>query len=117
MNTGGSLTDFFTEDVTWVNVESGEQFGGRAAVRDYIRALHTRMFDARPQGRSLDVTDAHAFLEGEFVGTSTDVRVPFCLVYDLGDAGISAMRLYMSFGSLPLSVAEACGESVPEHSA
>jgi len=49
------------------------------------------------------------------VGTSIDVRVPFCLVYDVGDAGISEMRFYMSFGSLPLNVAEASGESVPGH--
>jgi hypothetical protein len=116
MAADADLADFFTEDVMWVNVESGEQFSGHAAVRDYIGALHTTLFDARPEGRSLDVTDTHAFLEGDFVGISTDVRVPYCLVYDLDDAGISQMRLYMSFGSLPRRVAEASGESVPEHS-
>jgi hypothetical protein len=110
MAKGGDLAEFFTEDVTWVNVASGEQFSGKTAVRDYIGVLHTRLFDARPEGRSLDVTDAHAFLEGDFVVTSTDVRVPFCLVYDVGNGGISAMRLYMSFGSLPLRVADASGE-------
>jgi SnoaL-like domain len=115
MSADGDLAPFFTEDVTWVNVESGQQFRGRAAVRDYIKALHDRLYEARSQGRSLDVTDAHAFLEGDFVGTSSDVRVPFCLVYDLGDAGISAMRAYMSFGSLPVRVPEAAGEPVPEH--
>lgn len=110
MNAGGDLAGFFSEDVVWVNMESGEQFTGPAAVRDYITALHTRLFDARAQGQSLDVTDAHAFLEGDFVGTSTDVRVPFCLVYDVNGARISAMRLYMSFGSVPRRAVEASGE-------
>ena len=109
MNAGGDLAGFLSEDVVWVNMESGEQFTGPAAVRDYITALHTRLFDARAQGQSLDVTDAHAFLEGDFVGTSTDVRVPFCLVYDVNGARISAMRLYMSFGSVPRRAVEASG--------
>ena len=112
MGAGGDIADFFSEDVTWVNMESGEQFTGPAAVRDYITALHTRLFDATSHGRSLDVTDAHAFLEGEFVGTSTDVRVPFCLVYDVGDTGIMAMRLYVSFGSLPRRAVEASEERI-----
>ena len=110
MGAGGDIADFFSEDVTWVNMESGEQFTGPAAVRDYIDALHTRLFDATSHGRSLDVTDAHAFLEGDFTGTSTDVRVPFCLVYDVGDGRITAMRLYMSFGALPRRAVEASGE-------
>jgi hypothetical protein len=97
-------------------MESGEQFTGPAAVRDYITALHSRLFDATSHGRSLDITDAHAFLEGDFLGTSTDVRVPFCLVYDLGDGRITAMRLYMSFGSLPRRAADASEESVVEGS-
>ena len=112
MSAGGDLADFFSEDVTWANMESGERFTGPAAVRDYITTLHTRLFEARAEGRSLDVTDAHAFLEGEFVGTSTEVRVPFCLVYDVRDGRITAMRLYMSFGSLPLRTVEASAEPI-----
>ena len=111
MGADGDIADFFSEDVTWVNMESGDQFTGPAAVRDYITALHTRLFDATSHGRSLDVTDAHAFLEGDFTGTSTDVRVPFCLVYDVGNGGISAMRLYMSFGSLPRRAVEVSDEA------
>lgn len=111
MSADGDIARYFSQDVTWINMESGERFTGPAAVRDYITALHTRLFDATPQGRSLDVTDAHAFLEGDFTGISTDVCVPFCLVYDLRDGRISAMRAYMSFGSLPRR-AEASEEAV-----
>jgi hypothetical protein len=48
----------------------------------------------------VDVTEGHAYLEGAFVGIDTDLRVPFCVVYDLSDAGISAMRAYMTFAPL-----------------
>jgi SnoaL-like domain len=100
MDAGGDLARFLTEDVVWVNTDTGERFEGRQAVKDYIRVLHTEMFDAVPEGRYLGVFEGHAFLEGDFVGTATDLRVPFCLVYDLSGAGISAMRLYMSFAPL-----------------
>lgn len=97
---GGEFERFFTEDVTWTNAESGERFSGRPAVREYLLALHGSMFDARPHGGSLSVSDGHAYLEGEFRGTSLDVRAPFCVAYDLGEEGISAMRLYLSFAAL-----------------
>ncbi|WP_167586479.1 nuclear transport factor 2 family protein [Kineococcus rubinsiae] len=100
LGAGGEFEQFFTEDVTWTNVESGERFEGRSAVREYLLALHGSMFDARPHGGQLSVTDEHAYLEGEFRGTSVDVRVPFCVVYDFGGEGISAMRLYLSFAAL-----------------
>lgn len=100
MGAGGDLARFFTEDVVWVNTETGERFEGPGAVRDYIHVLHTELFDARPQGRYLGVTEGHAFLEGDFVGVDSDLRVPYCLVYDVSGAGISAMRLYTSFAQL-----------------
>ncbi|WP_432570643.1 nuclear transport factor 2 family protein [Kineococcus sp. SYSU DK005] len=100
MSAGGDFSTFFTEDVVWVETESGESFTGPAAVRERIEALHDRMFEARSHGRSLSVTDEHAFLEGEFVGTAVDLRVPFCLVYDLDGTAIRRMRLYMTFAPL-----------------
>ncbi|NAZ74862.1 hypothetical protein GTQ99_05405 [Kineococcus sp. T13] len=105
MSRGEDFARFFTDDVTWANLDTGQSFTGREAVREYVLALHTTMFEARPEARSLDVTSGRAFLEGEFVATGgaaleRRVRVPFCLVYDLGAAGIRAMRLYTSFAAL-----------------
>lgn len=94
------LTRFLTEDVVWLNTDLGERFEGPQGVQAYIRALHTEMFDAHPEGHHLEVTDAHAYLEGAFVADRGDEEVPYCLVYDLDGAGISAMRLYMSFAAL-----------------
>ncbi|NAZ86248.1 nuclear transport factor 2 family protein [Kineococcus indalonis] len=100
MSAGGDFSTFFTEDVAWVETESGERFSGPAAVRERIEDLHERLFEARSHGRSLSVTDEHAFLEGEFLGTATDLRVPFFLVHDLDGTVIREMRLYVAFAPL-----------------
>nr|WP_281372774.1 nuclear transport factor 2 family protein [Kineococcus aurantiacus] len=104
MNDGGDFARFFSGDVAWVNTDSGQRFTGPAQVREYVVALHTTTYEARPEGRSLSVTDAHAYLEGEFVATAEastpGLRVPFCLVYDLDGEAIREMRLYTSFAAL-----------------
>jgi ketosteroid isomerase-like protein len=97
---------FLTDDVVWTTVETGEQITGRQAVADHIAMLHTMVFDARPEVRVSGATDSHAFLEADFVGihigalgdvapTGARVRVPYCVVYDLTEEGISSLRFYM----------------------
>jgi steroid delta-isomerase-like uncharacterized protein len=102
---GGDFGQFFTDDVAWTTMETGDHVRGREAVRDYILALHTQLFDAHPEVRSVAVADGIAALEADFVGThiaefagipatGSDIRVPYCVAYDLGDAGITALRGY-----------------------
>ena len=38
-----NLSQFFTEDVTGLMADSGEQVRGATAVRDYILQLHSRI--------------------------------------------------------------------------
>ena len=68
MATGGDLADFFTEDVTWVNVESGEQFRGRAAVRDYDSQLIVLgwLEDQNAAGVCLLIQDCGEFAQEKF---------------------------------------------------
>jgi hypothetical protein len=40
MNAGGDLADFFSDDVTWINMESGEQFTGPTGLRRSGRPHH-----------------------------------------------------------------------------
>ncbi|WP_432564732.1 ester cyclase [Kineococcus sp. SYSU DK003] len=107
------LARFLTEDVVWTTVETGERITGPRAVADHIAALHTQVFDAHPEVRALGVNGDgdHAFFEADFVGTHTGtfgdlpatgrpVRVPYCVVYDLTGAGISALRFHLSFATL-----------------
>ena len=103
---GGDFAQFFTDQVEWTTMESGEQIRGREAVRDFIVALHKELFDAHPELKEVIVGDGIAALEADFVGTHTGdfagiaptgapLRVPYSVVYDLTDDGISALRAYM----------------------
>ncbi|WP_369052770.1 ester cyclase [Kineococcus terrestris] len=108
---GGDFARFFTDDVVWTTVDTGERITGRQAVADHITALHTRIFDARPEVRAMGAAGDHAFFEADFVGTHTGrfgdldptgarVRVPYCVVYDLTGGGISALRFHLSIATL-----------------
>ncbi|HWH99199.1 MAG TPA: ester cyclase [Propionibacteriaceae bacterium] len=103
---GGDFGQFFTDDVHWTTMETGDEIQGREAVRDFIVALHGELFDAKPDVRSVAITDGLAALEADFVGVHTGefagiaatgaaVRVPYCVFYDIGEAGITALRAYM----------------------
>jgi predicted ester cyclase len=103
---GGDFGQFFTDDVHWTTMETGDEIQGREAVRDFIVALHRELFDAKPEVRSVAITDGLAALEADFVGVHTGefagiaptgaaVRVPYCVFYDIGEDGITALRAYM----------------------
>ena len=94
------FSKFFGEDVTWTMVDSNQEVRGAIAVRDYIIDLHSRMQGGSQ--RPLVVADGHAVLEGDAVNVEDgDKRGLFyCLVYDLRDDRISAMRCYGSLSCL-----------------
>ena len=87
---GGDFGQFFTDDVRWTTMETGDEIQGREAVRDFIAALHREVFDAHPEVRNLAIADGLAALEADFVGvhagefagiapTGAAVRVPYCV--------------------------------------
>jgi predicted ester cyclase len=107
----GDFARFFAPDVTWTTMETGEQVHGREQVRDHIVAMHTQSFDAAPELVGLVVGEGVAMLEARFVGrhtgqfgdlapTGREVDVPYCVSYDLGDGGITALRAYMPLAAL-----------------
>jgi hypothetical protein len=91
---------FFESDVSWLMVDSGQQVRGAGPVRDYILDLHSRMLTG--QQRSLVITDGHAFLEGHSVnvGDGNGAGLAYCLVYEVSDDRISAMRCYGTIAEL-----------------
>jgi steroid delta-isomerase-like uncharacterized protein len=102
----GEFADSFTDDITWTTVGTGQELQGRQPVRDFISWMHTQAFDAHPKVKTLVVGDGQAALEADFVGTHTgeflgmpatgkSVQVPYCVVYDLRDDKIAAVRSYM----------------------
>jgi hypothetical protein len=54
---GGNFASFFGDDVVWTTMEGGEEMRGRQAVRDFIVALHTQLFNASPKVGRLAVAD------------------------------------------------------------
>ena len=115
---GGDFAAFFSEDVLWTTMETGDQIRGRDAVRDHIVALHSELFEARPELRSLSVTDGAASVEAEFVGrhigelagvppTGAEVRLPYAVFYDVEDGSITALRAYFPITALVQTLQEA----------
>ena len=103
---GGEFERFFTTDVEWTTVETGDKVTGRQAVRDYIVSIHREIFDAHPEVKRIAIGDGVAAVEADFVGTHTGnfagiaptgaaVRIPYSVFYDVDDDGISALRAYL----------------------
>ena len=101
------FSQFFTADVVWTTMETGEQIRGRSAVRDHITNGQTRIFDAQPHVENLVVTDGVVALESVFVGTHIGefagvqptgvlVRVPYTMFYRVTDEGIAELHSYLS---------------------
>ena len=91
---------FFDEEVTWLMVDDGHEVRGAEPVRDHILELHGRMQggDQRP----LVVTDGHAYLEGRTAGPGAgdEPNLAYCLVYDVEDDRITALRCYGTIARL-----------------
>jgi steroid delta-isomerase-like uncharacterized protein len=102
----GNFADYYTDDVTWTTVGGNQELQGRQPVRDFLIWMHTQAFDAHPKVKTLVLGDGQAALEADFVGTHTgeflgipatgkSVQVPYCMVYDLRDDKITALRAYI----------------------
>ena len=102
----GDFAGYFTDDVTWTIVGGDQERQGCQPVRDFLSWMHTQAFDAHPKIKTLVVGDGQAALEADFVGTHTGeflgmaatgkpVQVPYCVVYELRDDKIAALRAYI----------------------
>jgi len=115
---GGDFASFFADDIVWTTMETGEQVRGREAVRDYIVALHSQLFDAAPELVDITFGDGVAGLEAVFVATHTAefagvpatgvaVRLPYSVFYDVAGGAITALRAYFPVHALVRTLAEA----------
>lgn len=107
----GDFGAFFSKDVLWVTMETGEQVRGREAVRDLILLFHQQVFDARAEIKGVIVDENSAALEATFVGTQQlefagipasggSIRVPYTMVYEVGDGLITELRAYLPFTTI-----------------
>jgi hypothetical protein len=103
MGAQGDFSEFYVEGVTWVMVDAGVEVLGRSAVRDYVIALHSQLYDART--RSMVVSDGAAYLEGDCINSQRHApRISYCVAYDLTDDRITAMRCYGTFGAMTAQI-------------
>jgi steroid delta-isomerase-like uncharacterized protein len=115
---GGDFASFFADEVMWTTMETGDQIQGREAVRDFIVAMHSQLFDAVPELVNLTCTDDVAGLEWVFVGThiaefagvpatGAAVRLPYSVFYDVSGGVIVALRAYFPVTALVQQLAGA----------
>ncbi len=108
---GGDFGASFADDVRWTTMETGEVISGRDAVRDYIVAVHTQLFDASPELGLVVCGDGSAALEATFKGkhiaefagvaaTGAEVSVPYSMFYEIAAGRIVALRAYLPIASL-----------------
>jgi steroid delta-isomerase-like uncharacterized protein len=118
---GGDFGSFFADEVLWTTMETGERIQGRERVRDFIVALHSQLFEASPEFGNLCVSDGAAALEAAFVGkhtaefagipaTGAEVRLPYCVCYDVSNGKIDALRAYFPILALVQQLEQAAAE-------
>jgi predicted ester cyclase len=111
LRSGGDYGRHLAADVTLTMMDTGEVTRGRAAVVGLIDYLHRVAFAATPEFASPVVEADRALLEavfiathvGEFAGipaTGRSVRLPYAVAYDLAEAQIVALRIYLSMDAL-----------------
>ena len=108
---GGDFGASFADDVRWTTMETGEVISGRGAVRNFIVAFHTQLFEAAPELGLVVCGDGSAALEATFKGrhiaefagvaaTGAEVSVPYSMFYEIDAGRIAALRAYLPIASL-----------------
>jgi predicted ester cyclase len=102
---------YFSDEVVLTVMGQDQKPEGPDAVEQMIDYMHQQAFEARPEIKNVVVGDGRAAVEFDFVGkhtgefagmaaTGRDVRVPYCVVYDLEGEKIKALRLYFPMDEL-----------------
>jgi predicted ester cyclase len=101
----------FTDDVRVILVGTDREAQGPDAAERMIDHLHREVFDAHPELTNAIFAEDKALFEAVFVGkhvgefagieaTGREVRVPYCVVYDLEGEKLKALRLYFPMDAL-----------------
>jgi predicted ester cyclase len=102
----GPYKRHFSDDVVLTMVGTDQVAESPDGTEAFIDYLHTVAFEATPELKNMIVGDSQAVGEFDFVGkhvnefggiaaTGREVRVPYCMVYELEGNKIRALRGYM----------------------
>ena len=112
----GDFARYLADDVTMSFMGTERRIQGREAVRRTIAFVHEEAVRTAIEVKSLVCDGGHAAIEAEFVGThigefegvpasNRAVRLPYSVVYDVGDDGIRTLRLYFPLDALIKQIA------------
>lgn len=107
----GHAGEVLADDVVFTIMGTGQVAAGRAAVRQMLTDLYETAFDAEAELRNVVIDDGKAVAEYDFVGrhagefggraaSGANVKVPFCVVYDIPEGKITAARVYFALDLL-----------------
>jgi len=111
INSNHSDISMIAEDAVFTIMATGQENRGKEAVTGMLGYFYHVAFDARAITHTLLVDEAHAVVEGSFVGkhigefngipaTGKDVQVPLCIVYDLENNQVKRGRIYFELPAL-----------------
>ncbi len=107
----GDYARHWADDVSIEIVGTDQKAKGREATEQFIRYFHEQAFDADVVARSSVAGEGQVAAEMVFEGTHTSefagvpaagakVSQPYCVVYDMSDGKIVAIRVYVSLPDL-----------------
>ena len=103
--------DYLAEEVVFVQMATGQEDRGKEQVLQAMQYFYQIAFKATFEKKNLLFADGQAVLEANRVGVHTgefasipatekQVRVPFCVVYDVQGGKIRQVRVYMMMSAL-----------------
>ena len=106
-----SAVSMMAEDVVFTIMATGQEHTGPEGVMQMLQYFYQIAFEATAEAKNTIIADGQAVWEGDFVGrhigefagvpaTGKDVRVPLCVVYDLGNDQIKRGRVYFEMPAL-----------------
>jgi steroid delta-isomerase-like uncharacterized protein len=98
-------------DAVFHDTATGREAVGRDAIAEMLEGWYHGAFEAHSDTKRLIVADGAAVLQAEFIGThigefsgipatGRQVRVPFCVVYDVTDGAIRRADIYLQAAML-----------------
>ena len=101
----GREEESLADDAVFVDMADGSEARGRDAIEQLLEFFYHHAFDATFEPTSTIIGDNLAVAEGYFTGTHLEefagiettgrrVRVPICIVYELGEGLIRRARIY-----------------------
>ena len=107
----GHAGEYIAEDAVYTMMVTGEEDHGREKILKMMKSFYSESFDGKFEETNSFIGAGNAVTEGFLVGkhigefagipaTGKDVRVPMCVIYDVGGGFIQKARIYFQMATL-----------------